>query len=74
MKFSLGSAVFLGSLLLFAKAPGATAPTDDQLSSVRNRIGQLEQRLGQLSQESASVERERRELDAQLELADARVR
>jgi septal ring factor EnvC (AmiA/AmiB activator) len=74
MRFSVRSAVFLGSLLVVASAPGARFPTDDQLSSVRNRIGQLEQRLGQLSQESASVERERRELDAQLELADARVK
>ncbi len=74
MHFSLRSAVFLGTLLLVVSAPGAAAPTDDQLSSVRNRIGQLEQRLSQLSQESASVEREQRELDAQLELADARVR
>ena len=74
MRFSVRSAVFLGSLLVVGSAPGAGFPTDDQLSSVRNRIGQLEQRLGQLSQESASVERERRELDAQLELADARVK
>jgi len=74
MQFRLRSAVLLGSLLLVGSAPCATAPTDDQLRTVRNRIGRLEQRLSQLSQESASVERERRELDAQLELADARVK
>jgi septal ring factor EnvC (AmiA/AmiB activator) len=74
MQFSLRSAVSLASLLVIVSALGAKSPTDDQLSSVRNRIGQLEQRLSQLSQESASAERERRELDAELELADARVR
>lgn len=74
MQFSVRAAVISGSLLLVLSAPGATPPTDDQLISVRNRIGQLEQRLKELSQESAGVERERRELDAQLELADARVR
>jgi septal ring factor EnvC (AmiA/AmiB activator) len=74
MQFSVRSTVLVGTLLLIVSAPWAEAPTDDQLSSVRHRIGQLEQRLNQLSQESASAERERRELDAQLELADARVK
>jgi septal ring factor EnvC (AmiA/AmiB activator) len=60
--------------LLVGSAAGASSPNDDQLNAVQSRIGQLEQRLSQLSQESASVERERRELDAQLELAGARVR
>jgi septal ring factor EnvC (AmiA/AmiB activator) len=61
-------------LALFVAVGWASSPTDDQLSSVRSRIGLLERRLDQLSREAESVERERRELDAQLELADARVR
>lgn len=61
-------------LLLLATVASASSPTDDQLGSVRNRIGELERRLDTLSNEAASVGRERQELDAQLELADARVR
>jgi septal ring factor EnvC (AmiA/AmiB activator) len=60
--------------LLVGSAAGASSPNDDQLNAVQSRIGQLEQRLDQLSREAESAERERRELDAQLELAGARVR
>ena len=52
----------------------ASSPTDEQLSTVRTRIGELQRRLGELSREAESVGRERQELDAQLELANARVR
>lgn len=64
----------LGLSLLVGSAAGASSPNDDQLNAVQSRIGQLEQRLDQLSREAESAERERRELDAQLELAGARVR
>jgi septal ring factor EnvC (AmiA/AmiB activator) len=63
-----------GWLLLAVSTGWSSRPTDDQLSSVQGRIGELERRLNQLSREAESVERERRELEAQLELADARVR
>lgn len=52
----------------------AAVPTDDQLSTVRARIGRLEEQLGQLSRDTASTQEEGLRLDAQLELADARVR
>ncbi len=68
------SATVLGLLLVSGPAAGASSPTDDQLNAVQSRIGQLERRLDQLSREAESAERERLELDAQLELADARVR
>ncbi len=67
-------ATVFGLLLSTGSAAGATSPNDDQLYAVQSRIGQLEQRLDQLSREAESVQRERLELDAQLELADARVR
>lgn len=61
--------------LLLAIGTGlASSPTDNQLSTVRARIGQLEQQLGRLSREAESAGRERREWDAELELANARVR
>jgi septal ring factor EnvC (AmiA/AmiB activator) len=67
--------VGLASCLVLPDASVWSAgPTDDQLSSVQDRIGQLELRLDQLSREAESVGRERQELDAQLALADARVR
>ena len=53
--------------------PAAT-PTDDQLSTVRERIGRIEGDLRRLSAEAETAQRERRQLDAELELADARVR
>ena len=65
----------IASWLLIAASTGwSSRPTDDQLNSVQNRIGELEQRLNRLSREAEGAERERRELDALLELADARVR
>ena len=67
--------VGIASLLLLPASIGwPSSPTDEQLSSVQDRIGRLEQRLGQLSREAESAGREREELDAQLELANARVR
>ena len=67
--------VGLAGCLLVAVSPGwPSSPTDEQLSSVQDRIGRLEQRLSELSREAESVGREREELDAQLELANARVR
>ena len=54
-------------------APGSS-PTDNQLDEIRDRIGRLEDRLGRLNVETESVERERQKLDAELDLADARVR
>ena len=65
------------SLVVFLASAGAAAaavPTDDQLSTVRSRIGRLEEQLGQLSRDAATAQEERQRLDAELELADARVR
>lgn len=62
-----------GALLLAAAGVLASSPTDDQLGAVRLRIAELEQRLVRLAREAESAGRERRELDAQLELANARV-
>jgi septal ring factor EnvC (AmiA/AmiB activator) len=53
---------------------GAAHPTDDQLSAVRQRINRLEGDLQKLSAEAESAEFKRQQLDAELELADARVR
>jgi septal ring factor EnvC (AmiA/AmiB activator) len=61
-------------LTLPAIAAIAAKPTDDQLSAVRERIGRLERDLGRLSAEAESAQQERLRLDAELELADARVR
>jgi septal ring factor EnvC (AmiA/AmiB activator) len=55
-------------------AAGAASPSDDQLSAVRQRIDSLEGDLQKLAAETASATRERQQLDAELELADARVR
>jgi septal ring factor EnvC (AmiA/AmiB activator) len=66
--------LFLPVLVLPASFATAANPTDDQLSAVRERIGRLERDLGRLSAETESAQRERRRLDAELELADARVR
>jgi septal ring factor EnvC (AmiA/AmiB activator) len=52
----------------------AASPANDQLSVVRERIDRLERDLGRLAAEAESAERERMKLDAELELADARVR
>ncbi len=65
------------SLVFFLVLTGAAAAavsTDDQLSTVRDRIGRLEEQLGQLSRDTANAQEERQRLDAELELADARVR
>ena len=64
----------LAILALPAVAATAAYPTDDQLSAVRERIGRLERDLGRLSAETETAQRERLRLDAELELADARVR
>jgi septal ring factor EnvC (AmiA/AmiB activator) len=71
-----GHSLFLILLLLVLPAivSSAANPTDDQLSAVRERIGRLERDLGQLSAEAENAQHERRQLDAELELADARVR
>jgi septal ring factor EnvC (AmiA/AmiB activator) len=52
----------------------AASPANDQLSVVRERINRLEKDLGRLAAEAETAERERMQLDAELELADARVR
>jgi len=71
-----GNSLFL--ILLVLVLPGgisiAANPNDDQLSAVRERIGRLEMDLGRLSAEAETAQRERLQLDAELELADARVR
>jgi len=71
-----GNSLFL--ILLFLVLPGSVSiganSNDDQLSAVRERIGRLEMDLGRLSAEAETAQRERLQLDAELELADARVR
>ena len=71
-----GHSLFLILLLLVLPAivSSAANPTDDQLSAVRERNGRLERDLGRLSAEAENAQHERRQLDAELELADARVR
>ncbi len=68
--------IFYILLLVAFSANAATAanPTDDQLSAVRERIDRLEMDLGRLSAEAETAQHERLQLDAELELADARVR
>ena len=62
-------------LVLFtAFAVLAASPADEQLDGIRDRISRLEGRLGRLSAETESVARERERLDAELDLADAKVR
>ena len=62
-------------LVLFtAFAVMAASPADEQLDGIRDRISRLEGRLGRLSEETESVARERERLDAELDLADAKVR
>ncbi len=51
----------------------ASSPADDQLHAVRMRIDGLVEKLDELAAEAETVEREQQQLDAQLELADARV-
>ncbi len=65
--------VYVVALLVAAPA-AAVNPPPDQLESVRARIRSLEGRLARLDAESADVAREREQLDAELELAEARVR
>jgi septal ring factor EnvC (AmiA/AmiB activator) len=76
MTMSLRRLIFLviPLLVLCAFQATATSPTNDQLSTVRERIGRLEDELRRLAAEAESTERERQQLDAELELADARVR
>jgi septal ring factor EnvC (AmiA/AmiB activator) len=57
-----------------AQVAASASPTDDQLSAVRRRIGRLESDLARLSAEAETAAIERRRLDAELDLADARVR
>ncbi len=55
--------------------PGlASTPPDSQLETVRANIDALERRLARLATESADVEQERERLNAELDLARARVR
>ena len=71
--FFVGIACLL--LILFtAFAVLASSPADEQLDGIRDRISRLEGRLGRLSAETESVARERERLDAELDLADAKVR
>jgi septal ring factor EnvC (AmiA/AmiB activator) len=65
-------------MVLLAMAVGgdivfASSPANDQLSVVRQKIDRLENDLERIAVEAESTERERRRLDAELELADARV-
>lgn len=55
-------------------ALGAAPAPDEQLDSVRRRIGVLEARLGELDRENRSRQEERERLSTELELAEARVR
>lgn len=65
----------LGLLLMTAvTAAGRQAVESDQLERVRHRIDQLESRLIELRAETASRQEERERLDAQLALAEAKVR
>ena len=65
---------FLCVMLAGAGVAAASSPTDDQLHELRMRIDQLESQLGSLAAETESVAEERQRLDAELELADAKVR
>jgi septal ring factor EnvC (AmiA/AmiB activator) len=65
--------VLLGTAFGLTEA-AAASPANDQLSVVRQRIDRLENDLERLAVEAESTERERHQLDAELELADARVR
>ncbi len=69
---SASTALLLGAVC--AQVAASASPTDDQLSAVRQRIGRLESDLDRLSAEAETAAIERRRLDAELELADARVR
>jgi septal ring factor EnvC (AmiA/AmiB activator) len=60
--------------VLCASIASGASPTDNQLSAVRGKIDRLENDLQRLAEEAESTERERMQLDAELELADARVR
>ena len=66
--------LILPMIALCVTVAAAAKPTDDQLSAVRERIGRLERDLSRLSAETETAQRERLQLDAELELADARVR
>jgi len=75
MKWRGHTLLLILPLLAFpATLSTAANPSDDQLSAVREKIGRLERDLGRLSAEAETAQRERRQLDAELELADARVR
>jgi hypothetical protein len=65
---------FLCAALAGASTAAVSSPTDDQLHELRIRIDQLENQLGSLAAEEVSAVEERRRLDAELELADAKVR
>ena len=62
------------AIVLCASIASGASPTDNQLSAVRGKIDRLENDLQRLAEEAESTERERMQLDAELELADARVR
>jgi septal ring factor EnvC (AmiA/AmiB activator) len=59
---------------LSAAVLAASTPTDVQLDVVREKIRELEHRLSSIAAETQDAEQQRRRLDAQLELADVRVR
>lgn len=65
--------VWVVALLVGAPGADAASPADESLTAVRDRIEQLERRLGRLAAEKESAEHESERLDAQLQLADARV-
>ena len=71
----LTRALFICACLAFPAPsyPGAASPTDDQLAVVRQRIGRLQANLDDLAAKARTAEQERQKLDAELELADARV-
>jgi septal ring factor EnvC (AmiA/AmiB activator) len=73
MKGPVVTFLVVASFSAGALVAGASSPADDQLHAVRMRIDRLEERLDELAVEAETVERERARLDAQLELADARV-
>ncbi len=58
---------------LMATGQEVVAPDSSQLAAVRARIASLEGRVTELASESAGVARRREQLDAELQLAQARV-
>jgi septal ring factor EnvC (AmiA/AmiB activator) len=76
--FSMGKMCAIAAAWLLAlqgaAAGAASSPPAEQLETVRANITTLERRLGELAVASQDAARERERLDAELELARARVR